>query len=143
MPDPEAPLLGVKPMPIELKVEENYRFAATCREHTVIIDQPEKEGGTNRGMDPVELFMTSMSGCVGFYAVNFMKRKKIPAEGLRVTADWEMAKNPYRIGKIRMTVQLPRGYPPEQKDALLAVCRGCTIHHTLTHVPALEYELRD
>ncbi len=130
-------------MPMELKVEAGYRFAVTCREHTVIIDQPEKDGGTNRGMDPVELFMTSMSGCVGFYVVNFLNRKNLSAEGFRVTADWEMAKNPYRIGKIRMTLHLPAGFPVEQREALLAVCRGCTIHHTLTNVPALEYELRD
>jgi len=70
-------------------------------------------------------------------------RKKLPSEGFRVTADWEMAKNPYRIGKIRMIIHLPTGFPPEQQDALLAVCRGCTIHHTLTNVPTLEYELRD
>ncbi|NOY53179.1 MAG: OsmC family protein [Deltaproteobacteria bacterium] len=130
-------------MSIELKVEEGYRFAVTCREHTVIIDQPVKEGGTNQGMDPVEHFITSLSGCVGFYAVNFMNRKKITTGGFRVTADWEMAKNPYRIGKIRMTLHLPAGFPAEQQEALLAVCRGCTLHHTLEQGPVTEYAIRE
>jgi len=128
-------------MPLELQVEENYRFAVTCREHRVIIDQPIKDGGTNQGMDPVELFMSSLSGCVGFYAVNFMNRKKIAAVGFRVTADWEMAKNPYRIGKIRMTLRLPAGFPPEQHKPLLAVCRACTLHHTLEQGPVTEYDI--
>jgi putative redox protein len=128
-------------MPIELEVEEKYRFAARCREHKVVIDQPVKEGGTDQGMDPVELFLSSMAGCVAYYAVNYLERKKMPVQGLRVTTNWEMEKKPYRIGRIRMKVHLPKGFPTEQQDALLAVCRGCTIHHTLTNVPALDYEL--
>lgn len=128
-------------MPMEIRLDEKYRFIATSREHEVVIDQPVTGGGTNRGMSPVELFIASLAGCVAYYAAYYMERNKIPSEGLRVDTDWDFEKKPYRISKVRMTIHLPSGFPPDKHEQLLAVCRGCTIHHTLTHEPLLEYRI--
>ncbi len=130
-------------MSMEFRLEEKYRFIATSRDHEVVIDQPIKGGGTDRGMNPVELFIASLGGCIAYYAANYMERNKIPPQELRVTADWDFEKKPYRISKIRMTIHLPPGFPNNKHAQLLAVCKGCTIHHTLTHEPVLEYEIRE
>jgi putative redox protein len=130
-------------MPMEFRLEEKYRFVAASREHEVVIDQPVKGGGTNSGMSPVELFIASLGGCIAYYAANYMERNKIPSQGLRVSADWDFEKKPYRISKIRIAIHLPAGFPDDKHAQLLAVCKGCTIHHTLTHEPVLEYEVRE
>jgi uncharacterized OsmC-like protein len=129
-------------MPMEIRLEEKYRFAAMSRDHKVIIDQPLTGGGSNQGMSPVELFVASLAGCVAYYAANYMERHTIPSYGLRVEADWEFEKKPYRISKVRMTLHTPANFPEDQREKLLAVSKGCTIHHTLHHEPALEYEIR-
>ena len=129
-------------MPMEIVWEEKYRFRAQSRDHRVVIDQPVKGGGTDRGMSPVELFVASLGGCVAYYAAHFLERNHLPLAGLRVTAEWEFAKKPYRIERIRLVVHLPAGVPADKHDALLAVCKGCTIHHTLAQTPDLVYELR-
>jgi len=126
---------------MEVRLEEKYRFVAETGRHQVVIDQPVSEGGTGRGMDPVELFVASLAGCAAYYAVHYMERNQIPTRGFRVEADWEVEKKPYRIGTVRMTLHLPDGFPEDKEEPLLAVCRGCTLHHTLDHHPVLEYTM--
>jgi putative redox protein len=94
-------------MPMEFRLEDKYRFVATSRNHEVIIDQPEKGGGSNLGMTPVELFIASLGGCVSYYAAYYMERNNIPSQGLRVEADWDFEKRPYRISKVRLTIHQP------------------------------------
>jgi len=92
-----------------VRLEDQYRFVAESGEHQVIIDQPVKGGGTNLGMSPVELFIASLSGCVAYYAAHYMERNHIPAQGLRVEADWGFEKNPYRVSKIKTIIHPPPG----------------------------------
>ncbi len=129
-------------MPVEVIQEEKYRFAATVRQHKVIIDQSIRGGGTDRGMDPVELFVSAMGGCVDYYAVHYMTRHTIATDGFRVTADWKMQDKPYRVGQVSIRIDLPWGFPEASRKQLLAVCRGCTIHHTLSHPPSVEYTVQ-
>lgn len=130
-------------MPLEVRLEEKYRFVAAARGHEVIIDQPVTGGGSNQGMNPVELFVASLAGCVAYYAANYLERHDMPSSGLRVEADWEFEKKPYRISKVRLTLHTPVDFPKDQQAKLLAVSKGCTVHHTLLHEPALEYEIRE
>lgn len=129
-------------MSVEVIQEQKYRFAARVRQHKVIIDQSIRGGGTDQGMDPVELFVSAMGSCVAYYAVHYMMRKKISTEGFRVTADWKMQDKPYRIGSVAVQIHLPPGFPQASRKPLLAVCRGCTIHHTLSHPPSVEYTVQ-
>ncbi|MDX1765302.1 MAG: OsmC family protein [bacterium] len=128
-------------MPMEVRLEEKYRFVADARGHQVIVDQPVSGGGSDQGMSPVELFVASLASCVAYYAANYLERHKMPSSGLRVAAEWEFEKKPYRISKIRLTLHTPHGFPKDQQEKLLAVSKGCTVHHTLIHEPALEYEI--
>lgn len=130
-------------MPMDIRLDEKFRFVATSREHEVIIDQPIKGGGTNLGMSPVELFIVSLGSCVAYYAAFYMERNKIPSQGLHVEADWDFEKKPYRISKVRLDIHLPPNFPGDKHEQLLAVCKGCTIHHTLSHEPVLTYEIKE
>ncbi|TVQ22844.1 MAG: OsmC family peroxiredoxin [Spirochaetaceae bacterium] len=40
------------------------RADVTIRDFTVIIDEPEKLGGTNAGPNPIELELASLAGCI-------------------------------------------------------------------------------
>jgi len=57
------------------------KFLARSRKHGVIFDQPHEEGGEDKGMTPVELFIASLGSCVGTYLVWFCERHKIATEG--------------------------------------------------------------
>jgi putative redox protein len=108
------------------------RYDITSGSHRVVTDQPVEDGGHNAGMSPVELFVGSVASCVGYFVGRFCARHQIPSEGLRVEAEWTMAEGPHRVGTIGIAIHLPRRISPEQKERLLKVAHGCTVHQSIT-----------
>ena len=111
------------------------RFDITAGDHTVITDQPVGDGGQDAGMGPVELFVGSLASCVAYFVGRFCERHGIPREGLKVHAEWTMAERPRRVGQITMSISLPGRITAEQRDRLLKVAYGCTVHQSIA-VPA-------
>lgn len=111
------------------------RYDITSGSHRVVTDQPVEEGGHNAGMSPVELFVGSLAGCVGYFVGRFCARHQIPCEGLRVEAEWAMAEGPHRVGKIDLAIHLPHRLSGDQKERLLKVAHGCTVHQSIAAAP--------
>lgn len=111
------------------------RYDITSGSHRVVTDQPVEDGGHNAGMSPVELFVGSLAGCVGYFVGQFCARHHIPCDGLRVDAEWTMAESPHRVGAIGLAIHLPHRISPEQKERLLKVAQGCTVHQSLAVAP--------
>lgn len=42
---------------------ESFQAEATAGNHKVMIDEPEESGGTDKGMNPIELMLTGLGGC--------------------------------------------------------------------------------
>lgn len=82
-----------------------------------------------------------MAACVAFYAGRYLARHELPVAGLEVEADYEFASRPTRIGRITLRVALPDGVPEQKRAGLMAVARHCTVHNTLEHPPAIDFEL--
>jgi len=114
------------------------KFTVASGAHEVTTDQPVDDGGEDAGMSPVELFVGSLAGCVGYFAAKFCARHGIAAEGFRVEADWGMAEQPHRVGRVTLRIVLPHPVNPSQRDRLLQVARGCTVHRTLEVPPKVE-----
>ena len=108
------------------------RYDITNGKHHIITDQPVEDGGQDAGMTPVELFVGSLAGCIGYFVGQFCKRHGIPREGLTVEAEWSMAEDPHRVGRIGIGIHLPSRIMPEQQERLLKVAHGCTVHQSLT-----------
>ncbi|WP_447601305.1 OsmC family protein [Nitrospira sp. Nam80] len=111
------------------------RFDITAGNHTIITDQPVEDGGADAGMSPVELFVGSLASCVAYFVGRFCARHGIPREGLAVEAEWEMAEKPHRVGRIALAIHLPHPVTVEQRERLLKVAHGCTVHQSIA-VPA-------
>ena len=118
-------------MKLTVSCHGGTRYDITSGKHRVITDQPVEEGGQNAGMSPVELFVGSVAGCVGYFVGQFCSRHDIPRDGLNVGAEWTMAEHPHRVGRIDIAIHLPHRIAPEQKERLLKVAHGCTVHQSL------------
>ena len=119
------------------------RFDIVGQGHAVVTDQPTEDGGNDGGMSPVELFVGSLAGCVGYFVGRYCVRHKIPSEGLTIDAEWSMAEQPHRVGAIVLRVHLPEEatLAPEQRERLLKVAHGCTVHQSLVVPPKVEIRL--
>ena len=111
------------------------RYDITSGKHRVVTDQPAVDGGQDAGMSPVELFVGSVASCVAYFVGQFCARHNISRDGLSIDAEWAMAENPHRVGRIDIAIHLPHRISPEQKERLLKVAHGCTVHQSLA-VPA-------
>lgn len=123
--------------------ERNDRFAIDVRGHRIYVDQPLSDGGEDTAPTPTELLVASLASCVGFYARRYLERHDLPFEGMTVSASYEMADKPPRVGCVDVHIGVPDGVPPERQPALLAVAAHCTVHNTLEDGPAVRIVLAE
>lgn len=129
-------------MNLTVTYQGGTRFNITSSRHTVMTDQPIEDGGTDAGMSPVELFVGSLAGCVGYFVARFCARHRIPADGLTIDAEWSMAEQPHRVGAVALRLWLPADVTAAQQERLLKVAQGCTVHQSLAVPPAVEIALK-
>jgi uncharacterized OsmC-like protein len=122
-------------MTLRVEFKGGTRFDIVSGSHSVVTDQPVDEGGTDAGMSPVDLFVGSLTACVAYFVGRYCARHQIPCEGLVVEADWTMAEQPHRVGAVTLRIHLPGILNPSERERLLRVAHGCTVHQSLV-VPA-------
>jgi uncharacterized OsmC-like protein len=118
----------------------DVRFEAAARGHRVRCDQPVENRGTDTGMTPPELLLASLGTCAGYYAVEYLRSRGLPAGDLQIHVIAEKALQPARLGSFRIEVQTPELEPRHQEGIMRAV-KACLIHNTLLHAPAIEIAL--
>ena len=117
------------------------RHDITSGKHRVVTDQPVEDGGQDAGMSPVELFVGSLASCVGYFAGRYCDRHQISTKGLSVEAQWTMAEQPHRVGRVTLAIHLPHRITAAQSERLLKVAHGCTVHQSLAVPVGVAIEL--
>ncbi|MGC2638565.1 MAG: OsmC family protein [Acidobacteriaceae bacterium] len=109
-----------------------------ARQHMIVSDQPEENGGFDEGMTPPELFLASLGSCAAYYAADYLKRHGLATEGTRVRVHAEKVKNPARVDNIRIEVDLPVDCEERDREGVDRAVHNCLIHNTLVHPPRVE-----
>ena len=107
------------------------RYDITSGAHRVVTDQPIEDGGQDAGMSPVELFVGSLAGCVGYFVGRYCDRHQISTKGLSVGAEWTMAEQPHRVGQVTCRDSLAASRHGGTKRA--APQSGAWLHRTSIH----------
>ena len=92
-------------------------------------------------MTPPEFLLASLGTCAGFYAVQYLRTRGLPVEGIRVVITAEKAKQPVRVGSFRIEVTVPNLDPAHEAGVLRAV-KACLVHNTLLNAPVIETVVR-
>ena len=130
-------------MNMKVEFRGGARFDIVSGRHTLVTDQPVEDGGQDAGMSPVELFVGSLASCVAYFVGQYCRRYQIPNEGFTVDADWSYAEQPHRVGAVSLRINLPAQVTPEQRERLLKVAHGCTVHQSIAVPPALRIDLQE
>jgi len=115
----------------------DVQFEATVRGHKVICDQPVEAGGYDEGMTPPEFLLVSLGTCAGYYAAEYLKARKLSAEGLEIRVNADKAKQPARLGRFQIDVKIP-GLDAGHEAGIMKAVKACLIHNTLLHTPVVE-----
>ena len=93
----------------------SLRHAVEMRGHTLVADEPKDEGGEDSGPSPQEMYA---------------KRKGWEVGEVSVHVEYEPAQrgSPTRF---RMTVDLPKELPENQRERLMQIGAKCPVHRVL------------
>jgi putative redox protein len=117
------------------------QFEINARSHRVYCDQPVESGGFDEGMTPPELMLASLGACASYYAVDYLKRSKLPAGGVRARTTAEKVLGPPRLDEIHIQLECPGVLEDRHRKGLLEAVRKCLIHNTLLHTPNIRVDL--
>ena len=119
------------------------QFEIKARGHSIVTDQPRENGGFDEGMTPPELLLASLGSCAAFYAVQYLRKHKLATEGTRVRVTAEKEKNPARLDRFHIEVELPLLLEDEHRAGVEDAVRHCLIHNTFLHPPQIQFEYND
>lgn len=115
----------------------NLKFEAAARGHRVICDQPVENQGSDKGMTPPELLLSSLGTCAGYYAAQYLETRGLNASKLTVRVSAEKATQPARLASFTVEVEAP-DIDPKHHDGLFRAVKACLIHNTLSHTPSID-----
>jgi putative redox protein len=127
---------------VHVKHEDGVKFEIEARGHKVISDQPQENGGQDAGMTPPELFLSGLASCAAFYAVAYLKKKKIERPGVTVRATAEKAGPPAHLAEFRIEVDVPGDLSDADRAGVEDSVHRCLIHQTMLQTPTIEIAVR-
>lgn len=82
--------MGILNVQATATLKENVRVEVEARGHRLIIDEPEALGGTDQGMNPVELLLSALGACQAIVARTYAKKFGIDLKSFRVDLEGEL-----------------------------------------------------
>ena len=129
---------------MEIKFISTTKLEINHGKHRIVSDQPVYGGGTDEGMTPVDMLISSLGACIGVFIAGILSRRKVDLSKCSVSLDWEMADSPRRVGNIAVKINLPEGLSETDKETVLKAANKCTVHNTLHHPPRnIDYACRE
>jgi putative redox protein len=109
---------------------KGYEHEIEIREHRLIVDEPEDNGGGDQGPTPTELLAASLASCTAITIEMYADRKGWDLGDVEVTADFTEATSD-TPAKFKVDIKLPAELTDEQHDRILTIAHKCPVHRAL------------
>ncbi|OCA86795.1 OsmC family protein [Pradoshia sp. D12] len=116
----------------------NVQVEVEARGHKVTIDEPERAGGTDLGMNPLELLLSSLGACQTIMAQSYADKMGIQYDRLVIELEGDLDTGGYKgkpgakvgLEEIRYFVHMESNAPQEKIEEF--------IRYIEAHCPALD-----
>jgi putative redox protein len=109
---------------------KGYEHEVEIREHRLIVDEPEDNGGGDQGPTPTELLAASLASCTAITIEMYADRKDWDLGGVEVTADFTEA-SADTPAKFKVDIKSPAELTDEQRERILVIAHKCPVHRAL------------
>jgi putative redox protein len=106
----------------------SYKHEIDIREHHVVSDEPEENGGEDSGPSPQELLAASLASCTATTMAMYARYREWDIEPLEVDVEYDGHAHPKRFA---VTITLPEDLEPERRQRLLVAASRCMVRQTL------------
>jgi len=96
--------------------------------HSLIVDEPEEDGGKNLGPSPTRLLTASLASCTAITMEMYAERKGWDVGDLEVVVEADTGAKPARF---EVLLKLPESLDDEQARRLQVIAHKCPIHRIL------------
>ncbi len=124
---------------ISVSRKEGKAFELRVRGHALTVDMSKEEGGSDKGLNPVELLAGSLGACIAIMVQTYCDRHGYGDVSASLTL--EIADDPKRVGSIVIDLELPKDFPEDRKPAVKRLAELCPVHETLKHMPTVDLEI--
>jgi ribosomal protein S12 methylthiotransferase accessory factor len=104
-------------------------------------DQSMQRGGEASAPEPFDLFLASMAGCAGIFALGFCHSREISTHGLGLEMDWQRDDKPPHAAKVGFRLTLPEEFPEKYRKSIIKAIDLCTVKHYINNAPEFEIEI--
>lgn len=83
---------------------------------------------------PFTLFLASIGACAGVYVQAFCRKRGIPTHDIRVVQQ-NHRNDDGHVAQVEIVLELPPGFPPQYREAVLRAADRCTVKQHLAQPP--------
>ena len=112
------------------KRRDGFTHDVVVRDHTVVADEPEAEGGNDAGPKPTEYLAIALASCTAITIEMYADRKGWELGDLEVSAEFAPAPRG-ECDHFDVTIKLPGGLTEEQTQKIKVIAGKCPVHRTL------------
>ena len=124
---------------------EGYQVRCESRGFSYLVDEPESEGGTNQGMNPLESLMASMAACKIITARAAAPIRKIDLIDIRIDVEGELGRSEAKrkqLLSITSRFQIKANNTKEEIEKFVEFVESrCPAHNTLSYGAEMKTEL--
>jgi len=109
---------------------QGYEHEIEIREHRLIVDETEDDGGGDAGPRPTELLAAALASCTAITLEMYANRKDWELGDVEVAVEFG---TPTREtpAKLDVKIRIPAELDDEQREKLLVIAAKCPVHRTL------------
>ena len=100
---------------------------------TIITDAPIDNQGKGEAFSPTDLVATALASCMMTIMGIVAERDEIELEGTIAEVEKIMAKNPRRIGEIKIKIKFSQKLNRDERDKLERAAKSCPVSGSLNH----------
>ncbi|WAA13380.1 OsmC family protein [Fervidibacillus halotolerans] len=128
-------------------LEGGLSVESSSRNFKVVLDEPKSLGGTDKGMNPVELVLCALGGCQGIVAKAYAKHKGIDLKDFRVELEGDLDVRGFKgdpnvrpgFQEIRFKMYMKTDASPEKvKEFAQFIENTCPVGDSLTNGVSLK-----
>lgn len=117
---------------------DDFPTTIEARGHVARADEPVSKGGTDAGLEPMELLLGSLGACTAITLRMYARRKGWPLDGVHVDLGFDDEQGPRLI---HMAVRCEGDLGPEERARLLEIANACPVHKLLKAGATVETRL--
>ncbi len=135
-----------------VSLKEGMHVQAESRGFIVEMDEPEQLGGTNKAMNPVEMLLTSLGGCLTITISAFSKAAHVDIQDCKVNVTGDLDPEGFlginkdvRMGfsEIRYSIEIISDSSQEKINKLLQMVENrCPVSDTLKGVAVVKQDVK-